>query len=153
MRDAEGSKGGLLGQIDEAVDDSPQSRSAGGNVVEAGVNVGTDDEVDIEAGEEALDAAAGVNPDVVAETIADEIGQVVDQRQEAEYKTVAEKKAVGLERVKTVRRIDDDASTGAGAAIGFQDGLAIVGDVLDDLVQEDDVEGVLNEGKVLGLGE
>jgi len=53
--------------------------------------------------------------------------------------------------IEAIGRVDDDVATGRKDAIRLADGAAIVVDVLDDLVQQDDVEAAAIERQFFGL--
>src|SRR5919198_1363037 len=73
------------------------------------------------------------------------IGQVVHAQDVAETVLPPPEDAVRLERIQAVRGIDHDVPAVSEHSQGVLDGLAIVPNVLDDLVEDKDVEGLLTE--------
>jgi hypothetical protein len=83
------------------------------------------------------------------EPITGGIGKVADKRYVAKNVAFAEENAVRLERIETVRTEDHDPPAGGKYTTGFAQGLYVVIDVLEDLVEEDDIEGVVGEWHTL----
>ena len=84
----------------------------------------------------------GVDAHVRRKVVAHEVGHPVGQDRQIARSVVlpGEEEAVCFERIQAIRRVDDDVSAGRKHAIGLLNRRAVVVDVLDDLVQQDDVE-------------
>lgn len=152
MRDAEGSQRSPFDQVGQPVKQFAQPGVPGRDVVEARKDVRADHKVDVEPGEQALEASARIDAHVVAEPIADEIRRVVDERQQPEYEPIAQKETVGLEGIHAVGGEDDDMAPRSRTSHGFDDGFAIVPNVLDHFMEEDHVEGFVDERQLLRRG-
>ncbi len=87
-----------------------------------------------------------IGANVWTEAVAKRIGQIVYERYKAKDEPVAKISSVGLEGIKPVGGEDDKVAAGPQHPEGLLQRLTIVSDVLDDLVQEDDVDGVVTEG-------
>ena len=126
---------------------------AGADVVEARVDDAVVDEAHRLAREEPADAPLRVGAHVRRETVAQRIGQPVDQRDVAEDVAPPDVGAVRLEGVQAVGREGHDDAPGPRHAHHLGHGAPVVVDVLDDLVGEDEVEVVVRVGQGLADGQ
>ena len=122
---------------------------AGADVVEARVDDAVVDEAHRLTHEEPLDAAHGVGAHVRREAVAQRVGQPVDEGDVAEDVATTEVGAVRLEGVQAVGCEGHDGAARPGHAHHLGGRGAVVIDVLDDLVAEDEVEVVIGVGQVL----
>jgi hypothetical protein len=143
---------GAFEEVGESAQGPAQRRGAGDDVVVAGKDLRVVDDADREAGEEAAQPADGVGADVGSQPVAQRRRQPVDQRHVAKVIAPAPEYTVRLEGIAPVGDEDDDAPARPGHAHHLGHAGPVVGDVLQHLVGEDDVEGSVGEREVLADG-
>ena len=143
----------MLRHVHQAMHDLSERGTTLGHVVEAGVDMCAHDEIDIQAVEEPANVSLPVNAHVVAKAIPNKVRHVVDEREEPKNKPVSQVKAMCFEWIQPIRRVNNDASTWARASHCLPDRFPIIGDVLDDFVEENDVEAFILKGQAFRLGE
>lgn len=120
------------------------------DIVKSGEYIGVHSEIRREARQQAPDVASKVGADVGAEAIAKGIGQIVHERNKSKDEPLAKICSVCFEWIESIGGKDDKVAAGSQHPESLIYRLAIISHVLDDLVQEDDVDGVVVEGQVLG---
>lgn len=134
-----------LEKISDAAKNLGECSAPAGDLVVAGKDLRVRDDFAVERGEERADIAGAIGADVRSEFFAERIGEPADEGDIAEYISAAEIRAVRLEWIETVRRKDDDAAAASHNAMGFANCLRIVGNVLDDFVEQNSVESGVGE--------
>src|SRR4051794_12677857 len=119
------------------------------DVVKAGQNVRLGDEVDVQTVKQVPDLPGGVDPGVWDEVIANTGRQPVHERQAPEIVPPEQVEAVRFVRVEPIRCVDQNVTAASQAPVRLADRQAVVVDVLDDLVEEDDVELSIGVGEML----
>jgi hypothetical protein len=87
------------------------------------------------------------------ETVTRGIRKVADERDVSKYIALAKEDAVRLEGIEPVRTENDDAASRREHPTGLSQGLNVVIHMLEHLVKENDVEGVIGERHALADGE
>src|SRR3990170_2440541 len=141
----------------ERVEGQPQRLAKGlaapADVIETRKDVGVQPLAQAGLAVHPLKVGVSVRPRVRDEPVADGVGQPVDERHVPEDVALAQEDAVRLERVQPVRAEDHCPPVRPEHAAHLSQRSQVVGDVLDHLVQQDDVERVIGERQVLAQGE
>ena len=120
------------------------------DVVESRVYVRVHSELRRQANKQTSDVALKVGANVGTEVVAKWIGQIVDEGNKPKDEPLAKIGSVGFEGIEPIGSKDDYITSGSQHPECLMQRLPIISQVLDDLVQEDYVDGVVVEGELLG---
>ena len=120
------------------------------DVVESRVYVRVHSELRRQANKQTSDVALKVGANVRTEVVAKWIGQIVDEGNKPKDEPLAKIGSVGFEGIEPIGSKDDYITSGSQHPECLMQRLPIISQVLDDLVQEDYVDGVVVEGELLG---
>ncbi len=139
----------VLHDVQGSSQEGAQASVACADVVETRVDGAMVDQPHGLPREKSLDALHGIGADMRREPVAQRIGQPVDQGDVAEDVALPEVGAVCLEGVQPIWREGHDVAAGLGHSHHLRGGGAVVRDVLDHFIGEDQVEVVIRIGEVL----
>ena len=142
----------MLQRLQDRPQRRAQARPAGDDVVVGPEEDGRPNQPEWQPTNQPFQIAPRVGAHVRRQAVAPAKRQVVDQRDVAEAVAAAPVDAVGLERVAAIGDEDHRPAARRQQAGNLPHGLAVVGDVLEHLVREDQIEGAGGEGQALAGG-
>ncbi len=145
VRKPKRAQGHRFEEIGDAAKKLGEQGTAPSDFVVAGIDLGVREDLAVEVGKERANVAGAVGADVRGESVTEEIGKPADEGDVAEDVTAAKIRAVRFERIEAVWRKDDDAAAAFHDAMRFTNCCHVIGDMLDDFVEQDGVEGVVRE--------
>ena len=153
VTDAKCGKRGLFQRVSNLSQELPYGRTAGIDAIVAGKDLRVPPNENGQANEKIQEAAVGIGAHMGSQLIAQGVRQIVDQRRIAEMVGALPVVAVGLKGKEAIGHEDGCTAADAQDAYDLGRGLAIILNMLQYFVGQDQIEGRVGIGELLTLTE